>query len=89
MAKKYVTKYSSSLVIREMIIKITLIFHLTSVRMTKIKNKNDKCQCGCRKGEHLFIVSGHGDGCSHYKNQSVTFSKSWIYIYHMNQLYHP
>jgi hypothetical protein len=41
MAEKHLKKYSISLVIREMQIKITLRFHLTSVRMVKMKNSGD------------------------------------------------
>jgi hypothetical protein len=41
MAKKHLTKYSASLVISEMQIKTALGFHLTPVRMTKIKNSGD------------------------------------------------
>jgi hypothetical protein len=37
MSKKCFKKYSTSLVIREMQVKITLRFHLTPIRMTKIK----------------------------------------------------
>jgi hypothetical protein len=37
MAKKYLRKYSESLVIREMQIKPTLRFHLTTVRMDKMQ----------------------------------------------------
>ena len=40
MVKKHLKKYSISLVIREMQIKITLRFHLTSVRVAKIKNNS-------------------------------------------------
>jgi hypothetical protein len=44
MAEKLLKKYSASLIIREMEIKTTLRFHLTPVRMAKIKNSGDsKC----------------------------------------------
>jgi hypothetical protein len=48
MAENHLKKCSSSLVIRGMQIKTTLRFHLTPIRMAKIKNSGDKrCKQGC------------------------------------------
>jgi hypothetical protein len=44
MAEKHLEKCSTSSVIREMQIKTTVRFHLTSVRMAKIKNL---CESSC------------------------------------------
>jgi hypothetical protein len=46
--EKHLKKCSTSLVIRKMQIKTTLRFHLTPVRMAKIKNSGDsRCWQGC------------------------------------------
>jgi hypothetical protein len=48
MAEKHLKKCSTSLIIREMLIKTTLRFHLIPVRMAKIKNSSDsRCCPGC------------------------------------------
>ena len=48
MAEKHLKKCSTSLFIRKMQIKTALRFHLTPVRMAKIKNSGDsRCWLGC------------------------------------------
>jgi hypothetical protein len=55
MAEKHINKCSISLVIRDMQIKITPRFHLTPVRMAKIKHSCDsRCWQGCRERETLL-----------------------------------
>jgi len=54
MAEKHLKKCLTSLVIREMQIK-TLRFHLTPVRMAKIRSSGDsRCWRGCREKETLL-----------------------------------
>ena len=53
MAEKHLKKCSTSLVIREVQIKITLRFHLTPVRMAKIKNSGDS-RCWQGYGERIW-----------------------------------
>jgi hypothetical protein len=48
MAEKHLNKFSTSLFIRKIRYKRTLRFHLTPVRMAKIKNSGDsRCWQGC------------------------------------------
>jgi hypothetical protein len=50
MAKKHMKKCSPSLAMKEMQIKTTLRFHLTSVRIAIIKNTNNNMCCrGCQE----------------------------------------
>jgi hypothetical protein len=55
MAKNHLKKCSKSLVIREMHIERALRFHLTPIRMAKIKTSSDNtCWQGCEERETLF-----------------------------------
>jgi hypothetical protein len=55
MVDKHLKKISKSLVIREMQIKRTLRFHLTQIKMAKIKTSGDStCWRGC--GERVTLL---------------------------------
>jgi hypothetical protein len=55
MTEKHLKKWSTSLVIREMKIKTTLRFHLTPVRMAKIKTTSGKLVQPLQKSIWQFL----------------------------------
>jgi hypothetical protein len=76
MAKKHLKKCSTSLVIREVQIKMILRFYLIPIRMAKIKtSKDSNCLEGCRaKGD---TAGGSANLYSHFRTQVSSFLEDW------------
>ena len=60
MANGYMKRCSTSLKMREIHIKTTMRYHLTSFRMAIIKKiRDNKCWQGCREKKPLYTVGGN------------------------------
>ena len=79
MAEKDLKKCSTSLVIREMQIKTTLRFHLTPIRIAKIKTSGDNTYSrgSGKKEEHSSIAGGIANWYNQSGNQSGGSSENW------------
>jgi hypothetical protein len=78
-AKKYLKICSTSFVIREMQIQTVLRFHLTPVRMAKIKTQvTADAGEDVEKEGHSSIAGGTASRYNHSGNQCGSSSENWM-----------
>ena len=80
MAKKHMKRCSTSYILRELQIKITMKYYYTPIRMAKIQNTDDtKCWWGCEEtGTHSLLVE--------MQNGTATLEGSLAVSYKLNIL---
>jgi hypothetical protein len=75
-----------SLLIREMQIKTTLMFHLIPITMANISNVSTTDADENLEGKHSFVSGGRANLYSHYGNQYCHFSENCQQTYQKTQL---
>jgi hypothetical protein len=90
MPEKHLKKCSTSLVIRKVRIKIALRFHLTPVRIAKVKITTDSPAGKDVEQEEHSSISGRSENWHrHYRDHYYgCSSENWISIYLKTQRYH-
>ena len=87
--QKYLRNFLTSLVIGEIQIKTTLRYHLTLVRMAKVKNtEHSLCWRGCEVRGTFLHTGGSVNLYSCFENQYGSFSENWDSIYLKTQQCH-
>jgi hypothetical protein len=82
MAEKHLKKFLTSIFIRETRIKANVRFHLTPVRMAKIKTQvTASAGEDLEKEEHSSTTGGIESWSNHSGNQFSDSSENWTYYY--------
>ena len=78
MANKHMKRCPTSLIIREMKIKMIVRYHVMLVRMAASKKStNNKCLKGVKKKEPSYTVDENANWYNHYGEQCGDSLKNW------------